>query len=523
MYNVEALVPIPKACRPADPSRYYLSYNGRLGSLVLDSELAALSLVSAAKDRRGAPAEPAPGGAAAAAGAAKSEAPLSASSPAQSAGAPARRAADVTSFPLDITADAREYVRDPSSTAAASSAAAGAGAAALENGASTQVRAQERVHSDGKGLDKSSSRVHRVLVGHSVGGVCAALEATAHCEDISALILVAPAIIALGAGFGGGRRLQGVELHEWSPPDGGASDGAGPSAATAALARADSEPLPSNTGAAADGKPDAVRLIAVRPGDRPGAVAAAATGNANGTADGHAAVYEQAANCEQRRLEQAANPGLPRRALRAALSLLQAAAAGAALLALLLARPLVVALLRTLVRSRTFWERGLAAAYHDPSRVTRAAIDAYRLPQAVRGWEAGLINFVAARFSYAANAAGVLRALFAAAPGAAAGSGSAGAAAAGAAATAGGLEDANLAQRLADAVAAAKVPVLIVHGVQDAIVPASNSRRLLRVLPPGAELLEYKKCGHMPHEEWPEAFVDDVAEFLNRRLGKGLK
>lgn len=33
-----------------------------------------------------------------------------------------------------------------------------------------------------------------------------------------------------------------------------------------------------------------------------------------------------------------------------------------------------------------------------------------------------------------------------------------------------------------------------------------------------AELLVYQRCGHMPHEEKPQRFVQDVAEFLERRL-----
>lgn len=33
-------------------------------------------------------------------------------------------------------------------------------------------------------------------------------------------------------------------------------------------------------------------------------------------------------------------------------------------------RPVVIALLRALVRSRTFWLRGLQQAYHDPGAVT---------------------------------------------------------------------------------------------------------------------------------------------------------
>lgn len=74
-------------------------------------------------------------------------------------------------------------------------------------------------------------------------------------------------------------------------------------------------------------------------------------------------------------------------------------------------------------------------------------MDAYRLPQLVRGWESGMVRFLLAR-------------LGARGPGASeygpdAGTGRA---------PGGGLEDAGLATRLAAAVAKHKLPVLVVHG-----------------------------------------------------------
>lgn len=42
------------------------------------------------------------------------------------------------------------------------------------------------------------------------------------------------------------------------------------------------------------------------------------------------------------------------------------------------------------------------------------------------------------------------------------------------------------------------IRVLIVHGSDDILVPAANSRRLASLLP-GARLVEFKRCGHMPH------------------------
>ena len=55
--------------------------------------------------------------------------------------------------------------------------------------------------------------------------------------------------------------------------------------------------------------------------------------------------------------------------------------------------------------------------------------------------------------------------------------------------------------------------VLIIHGKQDRLVPASNSRRLVNMLP-NAELVELDVCGHMPQEEVPDQFVDVMQRFL---------
>jgi len=49
------------------------------------------------------------------------------------------------------------------------------------------------------------------------------------------------------------------------------------------------------------------------------------------------------------------------------------------------------------VRSRLFWVRGLSNAWHSRDGVSVELVDAYRLPQLVRGWEIGLVRFVRAR------------------------------------------------------------------------------------------------------------------------------
>jgi len=57
------------------------------------------------------------------------------------------------------------------------------------------------------------------------------------------------------------------------------------------------------------------------------------------------------------------------------------------------------------------------------------------------------------------------------------------------------------------------LPVLVVTGDDDRIVPTADSLRLAGELP-GAELAVISDAGHVPHEEQPEAFMDAVRAFL---------
>ena len=65
-----------------------------------------------------------------------------------------------------------------------------------------------------------------------------------------------------------------------------------------------------------------------------------------------------------------------------------------------------------------------------------------------------------------------------------------------------------------DALRCSGARVLIVHGDEDAIVPLENSRRLADALGPDAQLVVMRGCGHMPHEEDPDVFVEAVKEFV---------
>ena len=61
---------------------------------------------------------------------------------------------------------------------------------------------------------------------------------------------------------------------------------------------------------------------------------------------------------------------------------------------------------------------------------------------------------------------------------------------------------------------ALKLPVLVITGDDDRIVPTADSVRLADELP-NAELVVISNAGHVPHEERPEAFLQAVAGFLS--------
>lgn len=172
--------------------------------------------------------------------------------------------------------------------------------------------------------------------------------------------------------------------------------------------------------------------------------------------------------------------------------------------------PFVLPLLRSLVRSKTFWRRGLQSAWARPELLTDNTIDGYRRSKLARGWDKGLWKFCRAKLLPPSNF------------GAARESGSS---------SKGSpwqiwkafnmyMSSAMKAQRsqaeeLANLVEKQQVPVLIIHGREDRLVPASNSKRLSTMLQ-GSEYVELHPCGHVPQEEVPDQFVNIVAAFLAR-------
>lgn len=57
------------------------------------------------------------------------------------------------------------------------------------------------------------------------------------------------------------------------------------------------------------------------------------------------------------------------------------------------------------------------------------------------------------------------------------------------------------------------VPVLIISGSEDSIIPSSSAITLADQIP-GSSLVLIPECGHIPHEESPQQFLDAVANFL---------
>lgn len=277
--------------------------------------------------------------------------------------------------------------------------------------------------------DRASAQPRRILCGHSMGAAAVVEEVIRRPEGVAALVLVAPAVVAL-----------------WPGPPAGASE----DLVTEGLALMEE---------------------AVSAQDPP---SPAALSSDSLDSDG-AAAYGSSSRTRKPLLRTAAAV-----ARAAAFVLVRAVLAAAA--------PLITLLLRRLVRSRRFWERGLASAVADPGQITREVVDAYRLPQLVRGWEGGMRRFLAARF---AERAGFWAAVHDAV-----------------------YRDGHLtqAERLAAVVRTHNIRVLLVHGAGDRLVPPANSRRLARLLP-GAALAEFPRCGHMPQEECPARFVEVVREF----------
>jgi len=120
---------------------------------------------------------------------------------------------------------------------------------------------------------------------------------------------------------------------------------------------------------------------------------------------------------------------------------------------------------------RSIQEWGLEfgrSAWHDPSRITPEVWAGYTLPLQVENWDRALWEFTIAS------------------------------------------RPLDLPERLGELT----MPVLVISGDDDRIVPTELSVRLAGELP-NAELVVVPQCGHVPHEECPGPFLEAVTEFLD--------
>ena len=150
------------------------------------------------------------------------------------------------------------------------------------------------------------------------------------------------------------------------------------------------------------------------------------------------------------------------------------------------------AVLRALVRSKQFWRQGLAAAFASPASVTNAVVDGYRAAKVVRGWDTGMWRFVRSRVT-PLGPVGTVRAA---------------------------IRDLDR-PRLMDVLLSGhtRVPILLVHGTEDAIIPVSNSRAIAAAAAEARANLEFVEVpgtGHNLYLEKPAEFSALLADWIHR-------
>ncbi|MCS6994322.1 MAG: alpha/beta hydrolase [Anaerolineales bacterium] len=112
----------------------------------------------------------------------------------------------------------------------------------------------------------------------------------------------------------------------------------------------------------------------------------------------------------------------------------------------------------------------IRSAFHDPSLVTPEVLEGYRKPLRAHNWDRALWELTSAS------------------------------------------RPLGLAERLNEL----NLPVLVITGDDDRIVPTEQSIRLANEIP-GAALAVIPNAGHLPHEEKPAEFMQAVREFLKSR------
>ena len=109
------------------------------------------------------------------------------------------------------------------------------------------------------------------------------------------------------------------------------------------------------------------------------------------------------------------------------------------------------------------------SAWHDPSKITPEIWAGYTQPLQVENWDRGLWEFTAS----------------------------------------------SKPTELASSLKKIGVPTLVITGDDDRIVPTTQSIQLAHDLP-NAQLVVIPNCGHVPHEECPQAFMQAVKNFLDK-------
>ena len=138
------------------------------------------------------------------------------------------------------------------------------------------------------------------------------------------------------------------------------------------------------------------------------------------------------------------------------------------LLGLILRSPQLRAIGPYFVRSiANTGEETIQRAWHDPSLITEEIIAGYKLPLQVENWDRALWEFTRASTR------------------------------------------ADLVSRFERLT----MPVLVVSGDDDRIVPVETAISLARQII-GASLVIFENCGHVPHEECPQAFMDAIDAFF---------
>jgi pimeloyl-ACP methyl ester carboxylesterase len=109
----------------------------------------------------------------------------------------------------------------------------------------------------------------------------------------------------------------------------------------------------------------------------------------------------------------------------------------------------------------------IKTAWHDPSKITPEILEGYQKPLQAENWDKALWELTLAS------------------------------------------RESKLAERLTEF----NMPVLVITGDDDRIVPTEQSVRLADEIP-NAELVVIEQCGHLPHEEQPKEFMQAVTNFL---------